>query len=182
MVFMKRGVRGLTLLELMLVLAMTAVLAAMAVPSFRSLMVKRAVGLAAQSLVDDLRYARSEAIKRGGPITVCQSSSGSACNPGGSWAEGWIVFVDRGAKGMVDAGDEVLRVQPRPAAVESIASRSPGNDKASFTYQSTGAATPASQTFIVTPAGPVAVDSVRLVCISSQGRPRVAAAKASTCS
>ena len=179
---MKSRSRGFTLLELLLVLAVMAVLAALATPSFRGLWVKRAVQAAADALVTDLRYARSEALKRVVPVSVCQSSSGTACTPGGAWADGWIVFVDRNAKGVVDPGDEVLRVQPRPPGLQSIASNNPQYDNPSFSYESTGLAKAATQTFILTPAGSAPANSQRLICVSSQGRARIARAGSLACS
>lgn len=179
---MKSRSKGFTLLELLLVLVVTAVLAALATPSFRGLWVKRAVQAAADALVTDLRYARSEAIKRAVQVSVCQSGNGTACAPGAVWAEGWIVFVDRNEKGFVDPGDEVLRVQSRPPGLQSIASNNPQNDHTSFTYEPTGLAKVATQTFILTPAGSAPANSQRLICVSSQGRARIAPAGSLACS
>ena len=75
---MKSRAVGLTLVELMLVLVMMAVLTSLAAPSFRSLWVKRSVLQAAEALLGDLRYARSEALKRARPVLVCQSSNGTS--------------------------------------------------------------------------------------------------------
>jgi type IV fimbrial biogenesis protein FimT len=41
-------------------------------------------------------------------VTVCRSANGTAC--GGTWNNGWIVFVDGGTAGSVDGTDEILRV------------------------------------------------------------------------
>lgn len=179
---MKSRSSGFTLLELLLVLAVTAVLAALATPSFRGLWVKRAVQAAAEALVTDLRYARSEALKRAVQVSVCRSGNGTTCMPDGAWAEGWIVFVDRSEKGVVDPGDEVLRVQSRPPGLESMASNNPQYDHASFTYEPTGLAKAATQTFILTPAGRADAGSQRLICVSSQGRARIAPAGSLACS
>ena len=173
---------GFTLLECLVAVAVMAILTVLAVPGFRDLLVGRSVLLTAEALVGDLRFARSEAIKRGTQVSVCRSANGSACSPTGNWVEGWIVFVDRNTKGEVDPGDEVLRVQARQPQLESIASDTPASDKASFNFLPMGMSGPSTQTFKLTPVAPAPSNSLRVVCVSSQGRPRLAPAGASSCS
>ena len=184
---MKCRATGLTLVELMLVLAMMAVVTSLAAPSFRSLWVKRSVLLAAEALLSDFRYARSEALKRVRPVLVCQSSDGRSCTRNSSaWADGWLVFVDSNGSAQVDAAnadgpaEELLRVQPALPALASIVSNvSTGH---SITYQATGFAKSAAQTMLFKPAGSELPDSIRALCISLQGRARLGPAGADSCS
>jgi type IV fimbrial biogenesis protein FimT len=173
---------GFTLLECLVAVAVMAVLTVLAVPAFRDLLVRRSVLLTAEALVSDLRFARAEAIKRGTQVSVCRSANGSACSASGNWVEGWVVFVDRNTKGVVDAGDVVLRVQSRQPQLASIASDNPNTDKASFNFLPMGMSGPSTQTFKLTPVAPAPSNSLRVVCVSSQGRPRLAPAGASSCS
>ncbi|MDO9280239.1 MAG: GspH/FimT family pseudopilin [Polaromonas sp.] len=175
---MNRRVIGLTLVELMVVLAMMAVVTSLAAPSFRSLWVKRSVLLAAEALLGDLRYARSEALKRGRPVLLCQSSNGTTCSQDrAGWADGWLVFVDSNAAGPAKA---LLRVQSTLPALATIVSNvSTGHG---ITYQATGSAKSAAQTILFTPAGSESPDSIRALCISLQGRARVGSAGATSCS
>ena len=173
---------GFTLLECLVAIVVMATLTVLAVPAFRDLLVRRSVLLTAEALVGDLRFARSEAIKRGTQVSVCRSANGSACSATGNWVEGWIVFVDRHTKGVVDPGDEVLRVQSRQPQLESIASDNPSTDKASFNFLPMGMSGPSTQTFKLTPVAPAPSNSLRVVCVSSQGRPRLAPAGAISCS
>jgi type IV fimbrial biogenesis protein FimT len=173
---------GFTLLECLVAVAIMAILTVLAVPGFRDLLVRRSVLVTADALVSDLRFARAEAIKRGTQVSMCRSANGSACSATGNWVDGWIVFVDRRTKGVVDTGDEVLRVQSRQPQLESIASDNPGTDKASFNFLPMGMSGPATQTFKLTPVAPAPSNSLRVVCVSSQGRPRLAPAGASSCS
>jgi type IV fimbrial biogenesis protein FimT len=185
--WMKCRAIGLTLLELLLVLAMMAVLTALAAPSFRSLWVQRSVSLAAEALLGDLRYARSEALKRARPVLVCQSSNGASCTrDSAAWAAGWLVFVDSNGNAQLDdASDDgpaetQLRLQAALPALASIVSNvSIGH---SITYQATGSAKSAAQTIVFTPAGREAPDSIRALCISLQGRARLGPAGATSCS
>lgn len=73
---------GFTAIELMVVVSIVAVLAALAGPSFTPLMERWRVRSATEDLASTLYFARSEAIKRGGGITIAAS---------GGWNSGWKV-------------------------------------------------------------------------------------------
>ena len=62
--------RGLTLVELMIVIVVIAILLAIAMPSFRDTIDKRRLVGAADNLLADLRYAQSESIKRNAQVVV----------------------------------------------------------------------------------------------------------------
>ena len=179
---MQRELMGVTLMECLIALAIMAILSVLAVPSFRDLLARRTVLVTAEALVDDLRFARTEALKRGGQVSVCSSANGLACSQSAVWVEGWIVFVDGGITAVVDGSDELLRVQTRQSGMASIASDNPANDKSSFSFRPTGMASPASQSFKLTPVAPIPANGERWVCVSSQGRPRLALAGATSCS
>ncbi|MEP7243382.1 MAG: GspH/FimT family pseudopilin [Gammaproteobacteria bacterium] len=107
---MNRHHKGFTLIELMTALTVLGVLLAMAVPSFREFTRSNRVTAAQNDLVTAFTLARSEALKRGTPVTVCASSDGVACSGATDWATGWIVFSDgNGTAGTIDAGDEALQ-------------------------------------------------------------------------
>jgi type IV fimbrial biogenesis protein FimT len=88
--------RGFTLIELMVVLTIAALLFAIGVPMFRNAALGGRLSAAANNLLASIQLARSEAIKRNLPVTVCASSDGATCAGGGGWEQGWIV-VDSGA-------------------------------------------------------------------------------------
>ena len=95
----------------MVTVAIATILASLAVPSFRTTLVGQTVESTADTLVSDIRFARSEAIKRTNRVTICGSSTGTSCYGANAWHNGWIVFVDDDGDGVVDTGDVVLRVQ-----------------------------------------------------------------------
>ena len=108
-----KGQTGFSVTELMVVVAIVAVLLAIGVPSYRSVTNSYRLSAEVNGLLGDLQYARSEAIKTGQPVTTCVSTDGATCAGGGNvnWANGWIVFTDPNANAAVGAGDTVLRVQ-----------------------------------------------------------------------
>jgi len=87
---------GFTLIELMITLAIVAILLTVGVPSLTTFMQGNRLIAASNELITDLHVARSEAIKLNKRVTICESINGTSCtNPGtGDWRKGWIVFVD----------------------------------------------------------------------------------------
>ena len=178
---MKYRQSGFTLIELLVVVAIAAVLISLATPSFQSMMVRRSVQSAADALVGDLRFARSEAVKRTDTVVVCSSSSGNSCLVTASWKDGWVVFVDKNANGAIDAGEDILRVQQVLPNIASIASTNPPGDNSRFSFQALGWAKAANQTFFITPAATGFASSARLVCLSSTGRAALRAKEDTSC-
>lgn len=84
--------RGLTLIELMITLAVLAVIVGIAVPSFNNMVQNNRSLSLGEDLASALNFARSEAIKRGARVTLCGSTDGIACN--GTWTNNWIAVVD----------------------------------------------------------------------------------------
>ena len=91
---------GFTLMELMVVIAIAAILSGLAVPSFRAALDNGQMREAATSFYSALGRARSEAIARNQPVRVCARNPAAfnppACSDGGDWADGWIVETTRG--------------------------------------------------------------------------------------
>lgn len=65
-----RPVSGFTLIELILALALVAILVAVALPSYRSLRQEQMVRAATQAIYTDVMLLKSEAVKRGVPLTL----------------------------------------------------------------------------------------------------------------
>lgn len=100
---------GFTLIEMMITLAISAVLLGLGVPAFQNLIIKSRIGTQVNDLVVDLALARSEALKRGTKVSVCTSTNGTSCTTS-SWTAGRLVFTDTGTAGEIDGTDTVLRV------------------------------------------------------------------------
>jgi len=90
---------GVTLIELLSVVAIMAILVTLAAPSFASL--RRSVGVssAASELLVALHFARSSAVLNGLPVTLCLSADDSTCvGSTAAPARGWLVFVEPDAR------------------------------------------------------------------------------------
>jgi len=85
---------GFTLIELMITLAIVAILLTVGVPSLKTFMQGNQLIASTNELVSALHVARSEAIKLNLRVSVCESSDGANCTATGNWENGWIVFVD----------------------------------------------------------------------------------------
>ena len=92
--------RGFSLLEVMVVVAILAILAALAGPSFTPMIERWRVRSATEDLQSSLYFARSEAIKRGGGISV-------AAKDGADWSSGW----------QVKSGTDVVQNTDQPTGV-----------------------------------------------------------------
>jgi type IV fimbrial biogenesis protein FimT len=86
--------RGFTMMELLVAVAIAAVLFAIGVPMFRDVALGSRLSAAANNLLSSIQLARSEAIKRNVNVTLCASSDGASCAGAGGWEQGWITIVD----------------------------------------------------------------------------------------
>ena len=98
-----------TLVELVVTMAVAAILLTIAIPSFQTVIQNSRIATQANSLLTDLNYARSEALRRNLNVGICASNDGATCG-GANWGLGRIVFADSNGNGALDAG-EALRVQ-----------------------------------------------------------------------
>lgn len=101
---------GFTLIELMVAVAILAVLAALAAPSFNEAILSNRLASYANTFVASAQLARSEAIKRNATVVMCRSADGASCATSGGWQQGWILWRDADSDATVDA-DEIIQKQ-----------------------------------------------------------------------
>ena len=186
----RNRVTGFTLIEAMVVITLMVILLAIGVPQFRNFAARRAMTAQVAELANTIRLARTEAIKRGFPVSICRSDNPEAAFPscsngaaGQGWASGWILFVDRGARGVINDGDVVIRVQPPFANSGGIAT--PDGSTYTLTFLPNGIAVGAAQRLVFSPnlstSDPGYSDLQKSMCISFNGSTRLVEG-ATTCS
>lgn len=103
--------RGLSLTEVLVVIGITSVLAALAVPVFANHAAKQRASDASKAFALALQTARSEAIKRSRVVAVCPSMNALATDAhcaAAPYESGWLVYVDNNRNGEHDRRDEVI--------------------------------------------------------------------------
>lgn len=174
---------GVGLIELLVVLAIVAVLVAAAGPSFVGIAASLRLRSAADALVRDLSLARSEAIKRNARVVICKSRSGRACETAINWDAGWVIFQDNDNDGQVGADDLVIHQQ---AALEGnlvISGNTPVANYVSYTPLGTSryiTGTFQAGTFTVCQRSPEPSEA-RDIVLSNTGRARIAKRDISRC-
>lgn len=100
---------GFTLTELIITVAIAAIVMAIGVPAFQDTIRSNRMVTHTNDFIGSLNLARSEAIKRGRRVALCKSTDGAACTNADNWEKGWIVFVDVNNNAAVDVGEVVIR-------------------------------------------------------------------------
>ncbi len=105
----KAANRGFTLIELLITLSVAGIMLTIAAPSYRVFVQDSQLIAQSNSFHSAMMLAKSEAVKRSSPTTICSSTNGTACNGGAVWSNGWLVFNDTNNDGAIDAG-EIIQV------------------------------------------------------------------------
>ncbi|TDM09177.1 MAG: hypothetical protein C4K60_07640 [Ideonella sp. MAG2] len=171
---------GMSLVELLVGLAVAAILTLQSLPALRHWIDHRAVQDHAELLRSSLRLARAQAMRRDSEVTVCALVPGLAAEQPAcardskDWSSGWVVFVDAGQRGQLEEGDQVLLVQqglPQQGRMLSTLD--------AITFLRLGVSSSASARFTVLPPGAGASALTHplqlLVCVNKPGRPRLVA-------
>ncbi len=134
---MNKTQTGFTLIELIVTLAVGAILLSLAVPSFLQITQNNRIATQTNDFVTSLNMARSEAVTRGNRVTVCKSTDNATCIAGGDWQQGWIIFTDTNNDAVVNNTDVILRTYG-PLAAGYTLSGVDGNVANFISYTSNG--------------------------------------------
>jgi len=163
-----RSHRGFSLVELMAAILVAAILAAIAVPSFRAVIQRHRLLASADDLQASVQYARTEAVLRATYVSLCASADGVTCAASTSYDTGWLVYSHPVAttsasdtfSAVPSSGMQILRVG---AAMNLVSARAVDQAPVTFGQQGQLEAV-ASRT---DPSQPVAF----VLCAMPAGRP-----------
>lgn len=161
----RRG--GYSLYELIMTLAIAALVLTLGLPSFGTLVADKRLRVEADALFHAVHLARKGSIVRRRVVSLCPSIDGESCSPGYDWSVGWIVFanVDRDEPPQVDENEPVIRHHSVDSSVQVLANRR------GFTLRSTHLRA-TNGTFVICDRAGRATP--RALVVSYTGRPRVA--------
>jgi type IV fimbrial biogenesis protein FimT len=168
--------RGVTLVELMVTVAVLAIISLVAAPAFTDIFTSYRLSGFATTFAASAQAARSEAIRANRKVTLCRSSDGATCATSGGWEAGWIVIQDANGDGTRASGEQLVETQP--ALPSGYLMRSNSADRLSFDV--TGFSSD-SAVFTLCRATPTVGTSQRRITISTTGRATVDTTTGTTC-
>lgn len=163
----------MTLVELLVTVAVLAILLAIAAPNFSQMLQRQAVSSAMNTLTGDLRLARSEALKRGTQVALCgavvnvaRTGTTYSCmaEPTGTnrttWSNGWV---------LIDTNNgSVIKVQQLPVGLGPVTA-----SFGSITYLPTGIVPGVGANVLINPLSSGQNALAQVACINTTGRARI---------
>ncbi len=143
-----RAQRGFTLIEMMVTIAVAAILLVVVVPSFRTFTLSQRVKSGSFDLYSTLMLARSEAVKRRATVTVAASAA--------DWNNGWTI----------SDGTTTLRSQDTPKGLTIT------SDATTLTYQLDGRLGSGSASYLQLAATGSTAAGKRCMTVDPAGVPR----------
>ncbi len=174
----RAGNAGFSLIELMVTIAILAILLAIAFPSFEGSMRSNRLATTTNELLASVSLARSEAIKNTHGAGICASADGLTCS--NDWNLGWLVWADGGNVAanhgsFQQASDTVIRVvDAHPRLVLDVhdgASASAPVSRIGFDYRGRPVGVPTPATFNLQPdTCPAGQELVRELTLNASGQ------------
>lgn len=128
----KHRQHGLTVVELLIILAAVAIVVMISVPGSTVVLEHYRLKATSADLADSLNVAKKEAILRNSTVKVCPSSNGRFCRTDGNWNHGWLVYSDGNNDGTVQE-IELIGSSAAPSQRVQIVATGAVVDVAAFT-------------------------------------------------
>lgn len=137
-----RTTYAFTLIELIITLAVAAIVLAAGIPAFNRFIAANSAAADTNEVVSAVNFARSEAVKRGTWVSMCPANSALDACAAGAWQNGWLIFQDANGNGTYESGnDTLIRTQSAPggstslsATANSVRFRGSGNAVAAVSF------------------------------------------------
>lgn len=173
---------GFTLIEVMVSLAILAVLASLAAPNFSESIKRYRVNAVRDDLMASVQQARSEAIRRGASVSLIRrtASCGTVPADNSDWGSGWLLAP--GTACVADTAATFIQLTSIPVGyrVAHTASDTTLYPNSQLTFDRWGQTSPAgTHTFTISPPEGDSSTATRSICMSIGGR--VKDIKGNTC-
>lgn len=157
---------GFTLVELLIAIAIGAILLTIAIPGYQAFIQNNKIASATNKLSASINLARMEAVKRGVKVSVCPSanSSFSACGDNTQWSQGWIVYVDSDNNNAIETESDLVKIAQPISNDATINSSS-----AIISYDGTGFLMAGTTSFSLTANGCTG-NNARTINLAASGR------------
>jgi len=164
---MRRKSRGYSLLELLITIAVAAVLLTIAIPAIGDIIARHRQSVEINALFHAVHLARKESVVRRKVVSLCPSFDGDQCTPGRDWSGGWLMFenADRDEPPIRDIGEAIIRQHQVDPGLRVTANRRGFTLRATVKRATNGTIVVCDRADRIPPKGLV---------ISWTGRPRVA--------
>jgi len=160
--------RGYSLIEAMILITLIAILAAIAVAPFNTLVASARQDAEINEMLTFLHLARSEATKQRQKTIICASNDGVSCQDSSQWSRGYLMFVDHDGD-RDHSGDETVLRQHRTDTGIQIHTTS---GRRTISYQPDGSSTGSNLT--ITFCDAAGAIPPKAVIVANTGRARVA--------
>jgi len=169
---------GVSLIELLVTIAIIAVLAAIALPSYSYTIRGNRISTQTNEFLGAINFARNESITRSRGVTICAADTTgavpTACGSAAAWSTGWMVFIDdtavsAAAPPVAIDGANVLRTWVgNPKNVVTVAG---GQSFIRFNPRGMASSSPApAVSFTLKPISDCSNQQQRVIAVNSLGR------------
>ncbi|OAL80872.1 fimbrial biogenesis protein FimT [Acinetobacter sp. SFB] len=101
---------GFTLIELIITLAIVAIIVSIALPYFHDIMARQEIKNISNKLISSIQLAKSHAAIHHTNVVLCPSQNKVSCQSS-HWNSGFIVFLDSNKNRQVDADEKIISIE-----------------------------------------------------------------------